>query len=113
MTQMIVKVLVVAVTLLLAAKFIPGIEISSLYIAVISAIVIGLINLLIRPVLFILTLPLTIITLGIFAFVLNALMIMFAASFVEGFSVDGFLPALILSFLVSLAGSLSDHLFAE
>lgn len=110
---MIAKVLVVAVTLLLAAKFIPGIEISSLHIAVISAIVIGLINLLIRPVLFLLTLPLTIITLGIFAFVLNALMIMFAASFVEGFSVAGFLPALILSFLISLAGSVSDSLFAE
>ncbi len=110
---MIAKVLVVAVTLLLAAKFIPGIEISSLYIAVISAVVIGLINLLIRPVLFLLTLPLTIITLGIFAFVLNALMIMFAASFVEGFSVDGFLPALILSLLISLAGSVSDSLFAE
>lgn len=113
MAHVVAKVLIVAITLLLATKFIPGIEISSLYIAVISAVVIGLINLLVRPVLFVLTLPLTLITFGIFAFVLNALMIIFAAYFVEGFTVTGFLPALILSFLVSLAGSLSDNLFKE
>lgn len=113
MIRIITKVLVVALALLLAAKFIPGIEISNLYIAVISAVVIGLINLLVRPILFVLTLPLTIITLGLFAFVLNALMIAFAAYFVEGFSVEGFLPALVLSLLVAIAGSLSDSLFEE
>jgi len=111
--KLIIRVLVVALALLLVAEVIPDIEISSFYVAVISAIVLGLLNLLVRPVLFVLTLPLTLITFGLFAFVLNALMVLFAASFIEGFNVDGFIPALLCSLFVSLASMVSDKINSD
>lgn len=101
--QVIIHVLVVALALLLSARLIPGVEVNGLYIAIISALVLGLLNLIVKPVLFILTLPITIITFGLFTFVLNALMVLFAASFLEGFSVEGFIPALLVSIFVSIA----------
>lgn len=110
MIKIITHVVVVALALLLAARFIPGIEISSFYIALISAVVIGLLNLIIRPVLFVLTLPLTILTFGLFAFVLNALMVWFAASFIEGFAIEGFWPALLCSLVVSVASFLASRI---
>lgn len=108
--KLILHVLVVALALLVSAYIIPGIEVSSLYIAIVAAVIIGLLNLVIRPILFVLTLPLTILTLGLFTFVLNALIFWFAASFIDGFSVDGFLPALLGSILVSLASAVTSNL---
>lgn len=106
--KIVLHVLIVALALLFSAYIIPGIEVSSVYIAIIAAIIIGLLNLVVRPILFILTLPLTIITFGLFAFVLNALLFLFAASFVGGFAVDGFIPALLGSIVVSIASALSS-----
>jgi putative membrane protein len=95
-------ILVTALGLLIAAYFIPGIEVSGFYIAIIAAIILGLLNLIVRPVILLLTLPINIITLGLFTFVINAFMFWFAASFIEGFSVTGFIPALLGSILVSI-----------
>lgn len=113
MIKIITHVLVVAIALIISAQLIPGIEITGFYIAVVSAVVIGLINLIIRPILFVLTLPLTILTFGLFAFVLNALMVWFAASFIEGFSIDGFWPALLCSLVVSVASFLASRLSSD
>lgn len=110
MIHIITRVLVTALGLLLAAYLIPGIEVDGLYIALVSAFLLGLINLTIKPLLFVLTLPITIVTLGLFAFVLNALMFWFVASFVDGFSVDGFLPALLGSLFVSLVSAVGNKL---
>jgi len=106
--KLVIHVLIVAVALLVSAYIIPGIEVTSVYIAIIAALILGLLNLVIRPVLFILTLPLTIITFGLFALVLNALIFWFAASFIEGFTVTGFIPALLGSIVVSLASALAS-----
>ena len=103
-----IHVLVVAVTLVVAAYLIPGIEVSSFTIAIVAAVILGLLNLVVRPILFVLTLPITLITFGLFAFVLNALMFMFAAYFVDGFTVSGFIPALIGSLFVAIASTLSS-----
>jgi len=108
MINLITKVLLSAVALLVVAYLLPGIEVESIYIAVIAAVILGLLNLIVRPVLFVLTLPVTIVTLGLFAFVLNALIFWFAASFVDGFSVDGFISALLGSILVSIITALGD-----
>jgi putative membrane protein len=110
--KILLHVLVVAVALLAAAYTIPGIEVASFYVALISAVIIGLLNLVIRPILFVLTLPITIITFGLFALVLNALIFWFAASFMEGFDVAGFLPALLGSLVVSLASAVSGKLIS-
>jgi putative membrane protein len=76
--------------------------------AMIAALVIGLLNTLLRPILVLLTLPVTILTLGLFLFVINALMFYFAASVLEGFHVTGFVAALVGSLLYSLCGLVVD-----
>jgi len=88
--------------LLVIAHYVPGIELDSLYIASIVAVIFAILNITIKPFLFLLTLPINIITLGLFAFVINGFLFWFTASFIEGFSVAGFLPAFIGSILYSI-----------
>lgn len=106
---LILRLLFNALGLLLIAKFVDGITVAGLYPAVIAALVLGLLNLIIRPVLFILTLPITIITLGLFAFVINALLFLFAASFIEGFFVSSFWYALLGSLLMSIVSAVGNR----
>jgi len=107
--KLILHVLIVALALLVSAYIIPGIEVASVYIAIIAALILGLLNLVIRPILFILTLPLTIITFGLFAFVLNALIFWFAASFYRGlYGLLVLYPSLLGSIVVSIASALAS-----
>lgn len=108
--KIIIRILITAGALLLVSYFIPGIEVASFYTAIIVALVLGLLNIFVKPLLVILTLPVTILTLGLFLFVINALLFMFAASFVEGFEVEGFVTALIGSLLVSIVSALGNSL---
>ena len=108
--SIILRVLVSALALLIAAYFIPGIEIASLYIAVVAAVILGLLHLVVKPILVVLTLPITILTLGLFMFVINAALFLFAASFIEGFAVDGFLAALLGSVLVSIISAIGNKM---
>lgn len=110
MMKLIFRVVIGALALLGVAYLIPGVEVDTFYAALIASIVIGILNTIVRPILFILTLPITIITLGLFSFVLNALLFWFASSFLEGFTVSGFLPALFGSILISLASAISNKL---
>ncbi len=106
---LITRVLLAALTLLLIAEFIPGIEITGAYPAIIAAIVIGLLNAVVRPILFVLTLPISILTLGLFIFIINAALFWFAASFIDGFSVTSFWSALIGSLIVSAVSALGSR----
>jgi putative membrane protein len=103
-----VRWLLLAAALLLVAYLYPGVSVKSFGSAMIAAFVIGLFNTLLRPILVVLTLPVTIITLGLFLFVINALMFYFAASVLEGFHVAGFVAALIGSLLYSVCGMIID-----
>lgn len=94
--------------LLVIAEVFSGITVDSVYIAFIAAFILGLLNAVVRPILLILTLPITIITLGLFAFVINALLFMFAASFLDGFSVDGFWWALVGSITMTIVGTIGS-----
>jgi len=100
--------LLLAAALLLVANIYPGVQVASFGAAMIAALVIGLFNALVRPILVLLTLPVTVLTLGLFLFVINALMFYFAAGILEGFHVDGFVAALIGSLLYSLCGLVID-----
>jgi putative membrane protein len=100
--------LLLAAALLLVAHLYPGVSVASFVSALIAAFVIGLLNTLVRPLLVLLTLPVTLLTLGLFLFVINALMFWLAAQVLEGFSVAGFVPALIGSLLYSLCGMVID-----
>ena len=106
--KIIVRWLLLAAALLLVANIYPGVQVASFGTAMIAALVIGLFNALVRPILVLLTLPVTIITLGLFLFVINALMFYFAAAVLVGFHVDGFVAALIGSILYSLCGLVID-----
>lgn len=107
--NIIFRVLIGALALLLAAYLIPGIVVDSIYIAIIAAVILGILNMVVKPILFVLTLPITILTLGLFTFVINAGLFWFAASFIEGFYVSGFLPALLGSLLVSIVSSVGNN----
>lgn len=91
-----------AMALMAVAQLISGIHVAGLGTALVAAFVIGLLNLLLRPILVILTLPVTVLTLGLFLFVINAGMFWVAARVLDGFSVDGFGGALLGSLVYSL-----------
>jgi len=94
--------------LLLVAHLYPGVQVTSFTSAMIAALVLGLLNTLLRPLLVLLTLPVTVLSLGLFLFVINALMFWAAASLLDGFAVTGFAAALIGSLIYSLCGMLID-----
>lgn len=108
MTKILVRWLLLAGALLLVAHLYPGVVVSSFTSALIAALVLGLMNTLLRPVLVLLTLPVTVLTLGLFLFVINALMFWAAASVLEGLAVTGFWAALVGSLIYSLCGMLID-----
>jgi putative membrane protein len=102
--KLLIKWLLSAAALLLVAYLYEGVQVSSFTSALIAAFVIGLLNAVVRPVLVLLTLPVTVVTLGLFLFVINALMFWAAASLLGGFEVRGFVAALIGSLIYSLIG---------
>ena len=104
MLKLIAKWLLSAAALLFVAYIYSGVEVKSFTSAMIAAFVIGLFNAVLRPVLVLLTLPVTIVTLGLFLFVINALMFWAAAGVLDGFHVQGFVAALIGSLIYSLIG---------
>ena len=91
-----------AVALLAVAYIVPAIQVSSFGAALIAALLLGLINSVVRPLLLLLTLPVTLLTLGLFIFVINGLMFWLAGSLIEGFSVSGFWPAVAGSLVYSV-----------
>ena len=106
--KLIVRWLLLAAALLLVAHLYPGVQVSSFGAAMVAAFVIGLFNALLRPILVLLTLPVTLLTMGLFLFVINAVMFYAAASVLDGFNVSGFVAALIGSLIYSLCGMVID-----
>ncbi len=106
--KLITRLLLTAFVLLLVAKYVPGIHVDGFYPAIIAAVILGLLNLFVRPVLFILTLPITILSLGLFMFVINATLFWFSATFIDGFRVDTFWSALAGSLIVSLVSAIAN-----
>jgi putative membrane protein len=111
--QLILRWLISALALLALPYVISGIEVKSFYIALIVAVVLGLINAVVRPILILLTLPVTVLTLGLFILVINALLFWFVASFVDGFQVSGFWAAFFGAILYSLITWAANALLFE
>lgn len=91
--KLLLRWLISAAALMLIALYVPGIKVANFYSALIAALIFGLINALIRPIALLLTLPVNILTLGLFTLVINALMFWLASTIVKGFFVTGFWPA--------------------
>lgn len=106
--KLIVRWVLLAAALLMVAYLYSGVAVTSFASAMIAALVLGLLNTLLRPILVLLTLPATLLTLGLFLFVINAAMFYLAANVLDGFSVTGFGAALIGSLIYSACGVVID-----
>ncbi len=104
--KVIINWFVSALVILVVAYLLPGVSVSGFMAALGIALVLGLINAIIKPIFVLLTLPITVVTLGLFIFVINALLIMLAAAIVPGFHVASFWWALVFSLVLSLANTL-------
>lgn len=109
--MLILRWLINALALVIVANSIPGFAISSFYTALIVALVLGFVNATIRWVLVVLTLPINVLTLGLFSFVINALMILLVSTIVKGFDVVGFWPAFWAAILLWLISLVSNWFF--
>lgn len=94
--------LIYAVAISVTAYLLPGITVSSFWSAIITALVLGIINAFIKPIVVLFTLPINILTLGLFTFVINALLILLVAQIVSGFAVQNFWWALLFSLILSI-----------
>lgn len=101
----ILKILLTAVAVMILEYILPGVVVTSFWTAIIFALVLGLLRLIVKPVMVVLTFPITIVTLGLFLLVINACIILMADYFVSGFSVDNFWWALLFSVLLSFLQS--------
>ena len=108
-----IRLLLSAIFVVIGAYIIPGISVDSFGTAIWVAIVLGLLNAVVKPILTVLTLPINFITLGLFMFVINVLMIYLTSYFVHGFVVTGFFPALFFSLVLSILGSLTHRMVPE
>lgn len=97
--------LVSAVAVLVAAYLLPGVDVDNFFVALVVAIVLGLANAILRPILLVLTLPITLLTLGFFALVINAVLVLFTSALVRGFDVHGFWWAMLFSVLLALVNA--------
>ena len=109
----ILKVLMSGVAVLIGAYFLPGVAVSSFGTALLVALVLAVLNALVKPILIILTIPITILTLGLFLLVINAFIILMADGLIPGFDVGGFLWALLFSLLLSFLSWVAESLMKE
>ena len=108
MPGFILRLLIIMLGLFLASALLPGVTIEGTGTFILAAVVLGLVNVFVRPVAFLLTLPLTLVTLGLFLLVLNAAMFGLAAAFLDGFSVAGFWSALFGALTVSITSTVAS-----
>lgn len=111
--NLILRILVTAVLVMVIAYFLPGVRVDSFGTSIIVAVVLGLLNIFIKPILVLFTLPVTIITFGLFLLVINAVIIMLCTEIVTGFEVSSFWTALLFSIILSLLQSLMFSMSAQ
>ena len=102
----IIRLLLSTMAVIVSAYILPGVAVDSFTTAILAALIISLLNVLVKPILIILPIPFTILTLGLFLLVINAIIILLASSVITGFTVDGFWYALLFSIVLSFVNSL-------
>ena len=113
MKGLIIRWLILTVAILVAAYVIEGIEVKGFWSAFFAAAILGVLNALFRPILIILTLPITILTLGLFTFVINAILVMMVSGVIGGFEVHGFWAALLGSLVISVVSWLLNSFISD
>ena len=113
MKGLLLRWLVLTVAIVIASYLLDGIRVSGFSSAIFTAAILGILNAFLRPILFIVTLPLTVLTFGLFTFVINAVMLMMASGVIGGFEVDGFWSAVFGSLLISIVSWLLNAFVSE
>ena len=114
MPKFIVTLIVTAISMIVTSYLVPGIIVSSITAALIGAFVFGLVNAIVKPILVLFTLPVTILSLGLFLFVINAICFALVGYFTPGFAINGFLDALVGSIIVSIvSGFLNNQVSSD
>ena len=113
LAKFIIRAAFAALGLWLAARFVPGVKVRDAGTLVLAAVLLGLVNAFIRPVVVVLTLPLTIVTLGLFLLIVNALMILLVSAFLKGFHVDGLMSGILAAVITGLTSWIGYMLLGE
>ncbi|MDP2637300.1 MAG: phage holin family protein [bacterium] len=108
-----VQWLIYTVAVVITSYFLPGVVVSGFFAALFTALVLGLANVFIRPFLILITLPLTILTLGLFTFIINAFLVLFVDIIVAGFMVEGFWWALLFSIVITIVSGILNNFAKE
>lgn len=111
--NLIIKLCISTVVVFVLSYFLPGVHVTSLTGALMVAVVLGLLNTFLKPILVLFTIPVTLLTLGLFLLVINAIIILICDYFIAEFRVDGFLTALIFSVLLSIIQSILNKIFID
>ena len=111
--NLIIKLLISTIVVFVLSYFLPGVHVTSLTGALMVAVVLGLLNTFLKPILVLLTIPVTFFTLGLFLLVINAIIILFCDYFIAEFYVDGFINALMFSVLLSIIQSILNKIFID
>lgn len=106
----IISLLISAVSIIATAYLLPGVKITSFGTSIVVALVLGLLNVIVKPILVLLTLPINILTLGLFTFVINVFILLLASKIVPGFTIDGFVSALLFSIVLSIISSILGNI---
>ncbi len=109
----IIKLLLTSLAVLVASRILPGISVDSMTTALVVAAVLAFLNAVVKPIMIILTIPITLITMGLFLIVINGLLVVLADYIVDGFDVDGFLPALLFSLVISVINAVFESLVKD
>lgn len=113
LTQFVIRAAFAALGLWLAARFVPGVRVRDAGTLILAALLLGLVNAFVRPVVFVLTLPLTIVTLGLFLLIVNALMIMLVSALLRGFEVHGLVAGVLAAIVTGLTSWIGHMLLRE
>jgi putative membrane protein len=107
------RLLLNGLAIIVAAWFVPGVRLAGVVPALVAGVILGFVNAIVRPILLLLTLPFTLLTLGLFIFVVNAICFALTAALVPGFDINGFFSAFFGALLVSLVSWLLNAVFAD
>jgi len=107
---MLIKWLITILAIILSAYIIPGVFVDGFWSALWLALFLALINLILKPVLIVLTLPINILTLGLFTFIINGMLVLLASSVIQGFYVSGMLPAIFFSIVLAIMNYVLNNL---
>lgn len=111
--QIIITLILNAVALLATAYIVPGFEVDNFTTAVLAAIVLGVVNTFVKPILSFISIPFTIITLGLFVFVINAVILFIVAAFVKGLTIDGWVPAILAAIVLAVVSTVLNAVFKD